>query len=52
MHELNILLKIEFRRAFKNKLFAASIVIGLALAAGAFIQTVVPHIDVLGRCWC
>ena len=48
MHELNILLKIEFRRAFKNKLFAASIVIGLALAAGAFIQTVVPHIDVLG----
>ena len=36
MHELNILLKIEFRRAFKNKLFAASIVIGLALAAGAF----------------
>ena len=38
MHELNILLKIEFRRAFKNKLFAASIVIGLALAAGAFIQ--------------
>ena len=34
MHELNILLKIEFRRAFKNKLFAASIVIGLALAAG------------------
>ena len=32
MHELNILLKIEFRRAFKNKLFAASIVIGLALA--------------------
>ncbi len=43
MHELNILLKIEFRRAFKNKLFAASIVIGLALAAGAFIQTVVPQ---------
>ena len=29
-------------------MFAASIVIGLALAAGAFIQTVVPHIDVLG----
>ena len=52
MHELNILLKIEFRRAFKNKLFAASIVIGLALAAGAFIQTVVPHIDVLGPFQC
>ena len=32
MHELNVLLKIEFKRLFKNKLFYISLFIGVVLA--------------------
>ena len=38
MHELNVLLKIEFKRLFKNKLFYISLFIGVVLATGSFIN--------------
>ena len=43
MHELNVLLKIEFKRLFKNKLFYISLFIGVVLATGSFINKVIPH---------
>ena len=47
MHELNVLLKIEFKRLFKNKLFYISLFIGVVLATGSFINKVIPHMDIL-----
>jgi hypothetical protein len=47
MHDLRILLRIEFKRAFKSKAFYICLAIGIALAAGSFINKAVPHMDVL-----
>ena len=47
MHELNVLLKIEFKRLFKNKLFYISLFIGVVLATGSFINKVIPHMDLM-----
>ena len=46
MHDLRILLRIEFKRAFKSKAFYICLAIGIALAAGSFINKAVPHMDV------
>lgn len=41
------LLLIEFRRVFKSKLFYISLMIGIILVTGAFINEAVPHMDIL-----
>lgn len=47
MHDLNILLKLEFKRALKSRLLYISLAIGIAIATGSFINKTVPHMDVL-----
>ncbi len=37
MHDLRILLRIEFKRAFKSKAFYICLAIGIALAAGSLL---------------
>lgn len=47
MHDMKILLKLEFKRLFKNKMLYVSLFIGIILAAGSFINKVIPHMDIL-----
>lgn len=47
MHDIKILLKIEFKRLFKSRLLYISLIIGIALAVCSFINYVVPCINVL-----
>ena len=37
MHDLRILLRIEFKRAFKSKAFYICLAIGIALVAGSLL---------------
>lgn len=47
MHDIKVLLKIEFKRLFKSRLLYISLIIGTALAAGSFVNYVVPCFNVL-----
>lgn len=47
MHSFKILLGIEFRRAFRNKIFFICLTIGIAISIGSFVNVTVPHMDVL-----
>lgn len=47
MHEMRILLKIEFKRLLKNKMLYISLLIGIIITMGAFVDKAVPHMDIL-----
>ena len=47
MHEMRILLKIEFKRLLKSKMLYISLLIGIIITMGAFVDKAVPHMDIL-----
>ena len=47
MHEMRILLKIEFKRLLKSKMLYISKLIGIIITMGAFVDKAVPHMDIL-----